>query len=185
MIFDEYDLPSHLPFYYDKDGFLLGNSFLPKLRCTKKELNQFLDMDLDREIRSRAWGDFRCEPYEIIKPEMDDKPCSKDVLRMLNGARALIAHLAASGVLLPKTRWDLSELGGIHRPWGHWYSALDSEPFYQEGVGSLALICCKVHGYRIDLKLDSLQKWEMIFNDKAQEALRQQEKLKHDFQSAF
>lgn len=185
MIFDEYDLPSYLPFYYDKDGYLLGNSFLPKVSCTEQELNQFLGMDLDREIRCRAWGDFRCAPYEIIKREIDDTSCSKDVLRMLDGARALIAHLSASCVPLPKTRWDLSELGGVHQPWGHWYSAVDSEPFYQEGAGSLALNCCKGHGYRIDLKLNSLQKWEMIFNGRAQEAFRQQEKFEQNSQSAF
>lgn len=103
---------------------------------------------------------------------------------MVEGARALIAYLETVGVL-PGTLERLSRLGGVHTQWGHWYSALDSEPFDREGAGSLAFICCKGHGYRIQLKLNSLQNWELISNNEVREALQQQEKLEQILQAVY
>ena len=184
MVVDEYDLPPYLPYYYDKDGYLLGNSFLPKLRCTLKELNQFLAMDLDLEIRSRAWGDFRCAPYERTQPEIDDESCSKDAVKMLKAAEALISHLSVGGTDLPQTRAHLSELGGIHRQWGHWYRPLLSEPIDLDGSGLFVLICCGFHSYRINIKFNSTKKWEMVLNQNITEALRQHEVHEQSLQVA-
>jgi hypothetical protein len=151
-----------------------------------------LDDSYDRFVRSLGWdetcrivcNDDRCAPCVKYRSEEDYEPCSKNAIKMVEGAKALIAYLEVVGVL-PGTLERLSELGGVNTEWGHWYRTLDSEPFDREGAGSLALICCKGHGYRIKLKLNSLQKLEMIFNSEIREALHQHDKLEQILQADY
>jgi hypothetical protein len=179
-----FDSPEYEPYAYDVDGYLLG-VVLPERTtgtrkryqkvCSEAKFLQMLSMEIDREILQLATVDrYRSSRVEE-ESERDDEPCSKNAKRMVAGANALIAHLSSSGVPLPRSHERLSELGGVHRAWGHWYRPLDSEPFYREGAGALALICCKGHRYRIDLKFNSSKKWEIVLNRNIAEALGQHE----------
>ena len=180
MLRDLCDSPEYEPYAYDVDGYLLGVVLLertPGIRkryqkiCSEEKFLQILSMDIDREILRLAVVDEYRSSCVKDEPERDDEPCSKNAARMVAGANALISHLSSSGVPLPRSHERLSELGGVHRAWGHWYRPLDSEPFYREGAGALALICCKEHGYRIDLKINSSKKWEIVLNRNIAEAL--------------
>lgn len=182
MLRDLCDSPEYEPYAYDVDGYLLGVVLLertPGIRkryqkiCSEEKFLQILSMDIDREILRLALVDEYRSSCVKDEPERDDEPCSKNATRMVAGANTLISHLSSSGVPLPRSHERLSELGGLHRAWSHWYRPLDSEPFYREGAGALALICCKEHGYRIDLKINSSKKWEIVLNRNIAEALGQ------------
>ena len=193
MLRDLCDSPEYEPYAYDVDGYMLGVVLWERTTgirkryqkiCSEEKFLQILSMDIDKEILRLATVDrYRSSSFRD-EPERDDEPCSKNAARMVGGANALIAHLSPAGVPLPRSHERLSELGGVHREWGHWYRPLDSEPFYREGAGSLALICCKAHGYRIDLKFNSTKKWEMVLNQSINEALRQHEDHEQSLQVA-
>lgn len=187
MLSDLCDSPEYEPYLYDVDGYLLGVVLQERTTgirkryqkiCSEEKFLQMLSMEIDREILRLAVVDKYFSSYVRDEPKRVDEPCSKNATRMVAGANALIAHLSSAGVPLPRSHERLSELGGVHRAWGHWYRSLDSEPFYREGAGALALICCKEHGYRIDLKINSSKKWEMILNQNINEALSKHEE--HD-----
>jgi hypothetical protein len=189
------NLSEYEPYAFDDDdyGYLLGIVLLERTTgsrnryqkvCSEAKFLQLLSMDIDREILRLAMIDEYRSSCVEDEQEQDDEPCSKNAVKMLLAAEALVSHLSAIGEEFPQTRAQLSELGGIHRQWGHWYRPLLSEPFDQEGAGSIVLICCGFHSYRINVKLNSSKKWEMVLNRNVTEALRQHEVHEQSLQVA-
>ena len=178
------NLSEYEPYAFDDHGYLLGivlserttgNRKRYQKVCSEAKFLQILSMDIDREILRLAMIDEYRSSCVEDEEEKDDEPCSKNAVKMLLAAETLVAHLSAMGEQFPQTRAHLSELGGIHRQWGHWYRPLLSEPFDQEEAGSIVLICCGFHSYRINVKFNSSKKWEMVLNRNIAEALGQHE----------